>query len=73
MRQSGKRYRVVVSDRAKEMMGALRSLETMPERFPFEVSIDPFYSKRNLDYLRKVTADIDAGRAELVEHALIEE
>lgn len=43
------------------------------QRIPFEVSIDPFYSKSNLDYLRKVTADIDAGRAELVEHDLIEE
>lgn len=42
------------------------------KRIPFEVSADPFYSESNMKYLEKVIADIDAGRAELVEHDIIE-
>ena len=42
-------------------------------RIPFEVSVDPFYSDRNMAYLRKVTSEIDAGKAILEEHALIED
>lgn len=41
-------------------------------RIPFEVSADPFYSESNMRYLEKVIADIDAGKAELVEHDIIE-
>ena len=42
-------------------------------RIPFEVSVDPFYSKENLDYLKRVTAEIDAGKAVLMEHAVMED
>ena len=45
---------------------------TRERRIPFDVSIDPFYSKANMDYLKKVTAEIDAGTAKLEEHDLIE-
>lgn len=40
---------------------------------PFEVSIDPFYSEGNQEYLKKVITDIDSGASKLVEHNLIEE
>lgn len=42
------------------------------KRIPFEVSADPFYSESNMKYLEKVIADIDSGRANMVEHDLIE-
>ncbi len=42
-------------------------------RIPFEVSIDPFYSESNQNYLKKVVSEIDSGKAKLVEHELIEE
>lgn len=42
------------------------------KRIPFEVSVDPFYSESNLRYLEKVTSDIDAGRAKLAEHSLLD-
>lgn len=42
------------------------------KRIPFEVSADPFYSESNMKYLEKVIADIDSGRAKMVEHDLIE-
>ena len=42
-------------------------------RIPFEVSIDPFYSEGNQEYLKKVINDIDSGASKLVEHNLIEE
>ena len=41
-------------------------------RIPFEVSADPFYSESNMRYLEKVISDIDAGRAKLAEHDVIE-
>ena len=34
---------------------------------------DPFYSKENTEYLKKVISEIDSGEAELKEHELIEE
>ena len=43
------------------------------KRIPFEVSVDPFYSDTNMAYLKKVIAEIDSGKARLVEHGLIEE
>ena len=46
---------------------------TRVQRIPFEVSIDPFYSEKNMKYLEKVTNDIDSGKAKLTEHELIEE
>ena len=41
-------------------------------KIPFGVSADPFYSESNMKYLEKITADIDEGKANLVEHDLIE-
>ena len=43
------------------------------KRIPFDVSVDPFYSDENMSYLKKVIADIDAGKANLAEHELIED
>jgi DNA-damage-inducible protein J len=45
---------------------------TREKRIPFEVSADPFYSESNMKYLEQVIADINEGRAKLVEHDLIE-
>lgn len=42
-------------------------------RIPFEVSADPFYSESNMRRLEKITAEINAGTAKLIEHDLIEE
>ena len=42
-------------------------------RIPFDVSIDPFYSDGNQEYLKKVIDDIDSGAAKLEEHNLIED
>ena len=36
------------------------------------INEDPFYSRSNLEYLEKVTSEIDAGIAKLEEHELIE-
>ncbi|MDR2209124.1 MAG: type II toxin-antitoxin system RelB/DinJ family antitoxin [Azoarcus sp.] len=38
---------------------------------PFPVQVDPFYSEKNLAHLRRVAADMDAGRNTAV-HELIE-
>lgn len=42
---------------------------------PFSVTTksDPFYSEKNMKYLGKVISEIETGRANLVEHDLIEE
>ena len=37
---------------------------------PFELSIDPFYSEKNMKVLRESIRDADAGK--LTEHELIE-
>lgn len=42
-------------------------------RIPFEITAEPFYSESNMKYLKKVIADIESGKAKLVEHDLIEE
>lgn len=41
-------------------------------RIPFEVSVDPFYSKSNIQYLERIKRDIDEGNAHFAEHQLIE-
>ena len=41
-------------------------------RIPFEINADPFYSAPNMEYLARVIADIDSGKACLTEHDLIE-
>ena len=38
---------------------------------PLVLSEDLFYSPSNIEYLRKVTAEIDTGKAKLSEHELI--
>ncbi|MCL2105575.1 MAG: type II toxin-antitoxin system RelB/DinJ family antitoxin [Oscillospiraceae bacterium] len=40
-------------------------------RLPLSLSADPFYSKSNMDFLRRAAADMDAGR-NVSEHELIE-
>ena len=42
------------------------------KRIPFEVAVDPFYSDANMNRLRKAIADVEAGKAKLSEHELIE-
>lgn len=42
------------------------------KRIPFEVNADPFYSETNMRYLESVIRDIEAGKANLVAHDLIE-
>ena len=46
---------------------------TKEKRIPFEITADPFYSESNMKYLEKVIADIESGKAKLIEHDLIEE
>ena len=46
---------------------------TKERRIPFEITADPFYSESNIKYLEKVIADIESGKAKLIEHDLIEE
>ena len=42
-------------------------------KLPFEIKADPFYSKSNIEYLEKIVANINSGKAKLEEHELIEE
>lgn len=42
-------------------------------RIPFEINADPFYSASNMEYLARVTSEIDSGAAKLTEHELIED
>lgn len=42
------------------------------KRIPFDVSVDPFYSERNMRYLEKLAQDVSEGRARFSEHTLIE-
>lgn len=46
---------------------------TREKRIPFEVSVDPFYSEKNMKYLEKIITDIETGRANLIEHDLLED
>ena len=41
-------------------------------RIPFELSADPFYSKKNIAELEKRVAAIQSGKSILKEHELIE-
>lgn len=43
------------------------------KRIPFELSLDPFYSEKNIRYLERKMEDYEAGRLKFVEHPLIEE
>ena len=42
------------------------------KRIPFEITADPFFSEGNIKYLERVVADIESGKASLLEHSLIE-
>lgn len=42
------------------------------KRIPFDVSIDPFYSERNMKVIEERIQSIEAGTAKLIEHNLIE-
>ena len=42
------------------------------KRIPFEVAVDPFYSERNIERLRKAVADVESGKTKLSAHELIE-
>ncbi len=42
-------------------------------RLPFEIKIDPFYSKSNIEYLEKIVSDMKTGKAKFEEHDLIED
>lgn len=48
---------------------------TKEKRIPFDITVnaDPFYSESNLKYLGKVISDIETGKANLVEHDLVED
>ena len=45
---------------------------TRENRIPFELTADPFYSRKNIEYLEGVMADVASGSARFVEHDLIE-
>ena len=45
---------------------------TREKRIPFDVSVDPFYSDANMNYLKKVISEIDSSKSKLQEHELIE-
>ena len=42
-------------------------------RLPFEIKIDPFYSKSNIEYLEKIVSEMKTGKAKFEEHDLIED
>lgn len=39
---------------------------------PFELRVDPFYSKENQEHLRKVIADYENGKSELIPKSIEE-
>ncbi|MED9902700.1 MAG: type II toxin-antitoxin system RelB/DinJ family antitoxin [Lachnospiraceae bacterium] len=43
------------------------------KRIPFEVSIDPFYSESNIQYLEKKMEDYKAGQLKFAEHEIVED
>lgn len=43
------------------------------KRIPFEINVDPFYSEQNMKHIENVVSQINAGKARLVEHELIED
>ena len=46
---------------------------TREKRIPFDVSVDPFYSDENMNYLKRVISDIESGKTILKNHDLIED
>ena len=41
-------------------------------RIPFELTADPFYSRKNTEYLEGIMKDVSSGAARFSEHDLIE-
>lgn len=41
-------------------------------RIPFELTADPFYSQKNIEYLAGIMKDVSSNTAQFAEHALIE-
>lgn len=41
-------------------------------RIPFEITADPFYSRENMNRLKKRIDDVNSGKSTLKEHELIE-
>lgn len=46
---------------------------TREKRIPFDVSVDPFYSDENMNYLKRVISEIESGKTILQKHDLIED
>lgn len=46
---------------------------TREKRIPFDVSVDPFYSDANMNYLKHVISEIENGDSKLQTHDLIED
>lgn len=42
-------------------------------RIPFDVSVDPFYSKKNIEYLEEKFSDYKKGNMKLIENEIIED
>ena len=45
---------------------------TNEQRIPFDIVVDPFYSKENIELLEKRVANLESGKSSLKEHDLIE-
>ncbi len=46
---------------------------TREKRIPFDVSVDPFYSEKNMAVLERRIHDLESGKAKLTAHDLIED
>lgn len=42
-------------------------------KIPFEVSVDPFYSEKNIKYLEEKYEEYKSGKMKMVENGLIED
>lgn len=43
------------------------------QRIPFDVSIDPFYSKNNIEHIESIMNDVHKDKAHFSEHELIDD
>ena len=71
--QKGKLTLEEIAECCKLTLEEVKKLqEEIYEDCSVEVSADTFYSKGNINHLEKIISNIEAGRATLVEHDLIE-
>lgn len=42
-------------------------------RIPFDVSVDPFFSESNIEYLESIASDVVTNNAHFAHHELIED